>query len=187
VPLLNHAVARDRNRVQPPSRRGASGATCWRAGIEASSVIAAARATRRGRTREAGRGVGRALGCGTRGRAQSSEPGRGEVGAGRTHGPADACCGAKYSRLALRLLAREDRDPVETLVPDAADPALRVRLRPRRRERADLSERRRDHRARSDGFPGSERTQGGEEPWRELVRSLAGAVTSAPSARLLRS
>src|SRR3954453_19209972 len=33
------------------------------------------------------------------------------------------------------MLAREDQDPVETLAPDAADPALRVRLRPRRRER----------------------------------------------------
>src|SRR5436190_23444452 len=33
------------------------------------------------------------------------------------------------------MLARDDHDPVETLAPDAFDPALRVRLRPWRRDR----------------------------------------------------
>src|SRR5437868_9390895 len=35
----------------------------------------------------------------------------------------------------LQLLARDDQDPVQTLAPDTADPTLRVRLRPRRRQR----------------------------------------------------
>src|SRR5712691_10242433 len=33
------------------------------------------------------------------------------------------------------MAARDDQDPIETLAPDAAHPALRVRLRPRRRDR----------------------------------------------------
>jgi hypothetical protein len=35
----------------------------------------------------------------------------------------------------LEVRARDDQDPVKTLAPHAADPALRVRLRPRRRDR----------------------------------------------------
>jgi hypothetical protein len=35
----------------------------------------------------------------------------------------------------LEMPARDDQEPVETFTPDAASPTLRVRLRPRRRDR----------------------------------------------------
>jgi hypothetical protein len=40
-----------------------------------------------------------------------------------------------FAQHALKMPMRDDQDPIETLTPDAADPALRMRFRLRRRDR----------------------------------------------------